>query len=404
MQSMDDSLCDLSRYQLYSMVNALRREVQCLSSDLLRYQLFAEKYRKLLNELNENIGEIGVEFDEDLRQMKQQLMSLSDDNDCEVAINEDTNHDMNLRYLDKECQTTTTTTSDMINEDIVIKSENTGEEDDYEEVVVECDVNYGSTVGDDNNNNTNSDVDYDDCYFKTETDDDKSLFDCYLNNQLMITSSSATFKCVYNDCPVVCRSQDALKQHQIGRHPELWPNISWKVCPQTGCSYRTKLALDMYKHERRHSKPHKCDVCGKGFAYSTALRVHQRSHNSALKVQCQWPGCDRLFSSRNDMTKHMNVHTVDVIYPCNWPDCDKQFVLRKSLEQHIARIHKGRVDYRCRWPGCDYKTTNPVRYHNHRQKHEGSLPLYECQYSDCVYKTNNKSSFTKHVNNKHTNN
>ena len=89
-----ESLSHLSRHQLYSMVNQLRREVQCLATNVKRYEMFAKKYTKYLNEL-QNISEIRDEFDEDLDHLRQQLVALSDMTDYEVVVDNQTNRKTN---------------------------------------------------------------------------------------------------------------------------------------------------------------------------------------------------------------------------------------------------------------------------------------------------------------------
>src|SRR5437762_2268617 len=73
-------LCDLSRYQLYSMVNALRREVNCLANDLMRYQLLTKKLQKYLtffHQINETIDE---------NSLKMQINSLIVTKSCSIDL------------------------------------------------------------------------------------------------------------------------------------------------------------------------------------------------------------------------------------------------------------------------------------------------------------------------------
>ncbi|XP_054162083.1 zinc finger protein 761-like [Oppia nitens] len=436
------SLCDLSRYQLYSMVNALRREVQCLANNLMRYQLFAEKYRKLLNEL-QTIDEISVEFDEDLRQMRQQLMSLSDDNDCEVVIDEDINHDMNSRYLDKECQTTTrhTITGDNHHQkkQRFVKTEknrNREVEKDYEAVVVDCDdVKYGS-AGDHNNNNTN-------VRYSLRSDIQRKSVKTTVNlpvKRQQITTIVHKFRCDWKGCIKVYNSQYVLNKHRLTHRgfkyrcpnqdcDKSFGNYSYfrchvnhhkntLRCPREGCQYQTGLKQRLESHMKSHitDTPFRCllNGCDKQCKTDDLLREHRlRRHPDCLVdvswIECPESGCDFRTKSHTSMAGHTASHTKRHV--CL--ECDKRYATAKQLKacKLRHRLHTGEgqeeedianniagvssVKYRCDWPGCDKEYLAEYTLKKHRLMHEGHT--YQCTHEGCGKSYKEYTYFRNHL-------
>ncbi|XP_054162079.1 putative mediator of RNA polymerase II transcription subunit 26 [Oppia nitens] len=97
----------------------------------------------------------------------------------------------------------------------------------------------------------------------------------------------------------------SLKRHQLRYHPILWPDIPWKDCPHNGCTFKSKSNDTIRNHSMKHLKAYKCDDCGQQFNKNYDLTIHQKTHNSDLKIQCQWRECNQLFASNNEMIEHM---------------------------------------------------------------------------------------------------
>ncbi|XP_054162500.1 zinc finger protein 62-like [Oppia nitens] len=445
------------------MVNALRREVQCLANNLMRYQLFAEKYRKLLNEL-QTIDEISVEFDEDLRQMRQQLMTLSDDNDCEVVIDEDINHDMNSRYLDKECQTTTITANPMndnliVTNDCIKNVKKDIDDDNYEKVVVDCDVNYKTSDDDnadddyeDNDDNDNSDEEYTNTLrngiHKKSTRSDttkKKYIRCDIQTKAVMTKTSkesleqpivvkrqsnGKYRCDWTGCEKEYKCRYVLHKH-ILQHRGVTYQCSYKDCNKSFVDYTSYR-----KHLKHHSDTYQCkhDCC----TYTTGVKKfyesHLKSHLTETPFQCTIDGCGQQFKTDDHMKAHvlrrhpnempdvkwmpcpepgcefrtkssnsMTVHTLTHTKPHECGRCGKRYAtangVRGCESRHEIESSNGEsaLKYQCDWPGCSREYRNAFVFKRHLMSHKGVK--YQCSYTGCNKSFVDYYTFRKHIQN-----
>lgn len=84
------------------------------------------------------------------------------------------------------------------------------------------------------------------------------------------------------------------------------------LCNYINCdrSFSTKHSLLVHiAHAHSAERPHKCNICLKGFATTSGLRDHRESHSST-EFFCNC--CSRRFSNKRVLQKHMKVHDVDV--------------------------------------------------------------------------------------------
>ncbi|CAG2180421.1 unnamed protein product, partial [Oppiella nova] len=82
-----DVLSGLRRRQLYSTIYALKREVNCLSTDLMRYQLISRKCENYLTDLR-NVGHVCSGFDHRLRleSLTLEINVLKDTKSCFILM------------------------------------------------------------------------------------------------------------------------------------------------------------------------------------------------------------------------------------------------------------------------------------------------------------------------------
>lgn len=83
------------------------------------------------------------------------------------------------------------------------------------------------------------------------------------------------------------------------------------LCNYIDCdrSFPTKYSLLVHiAHTHTAERPHKCDLCNKGFATASGLRYHRESH-SMKELSCNV--CSKRFANKRVLQKHIKVHDVD---------------------------------------------------------------------------------------------
>ncbi|XP_054161836.1 zinc finger protein 658B-like [Oppia nitens] len=187
-----------------------------------------------------------------------------------------------------------------------------------------------------------------------------------------IKNHSRIFECTIGGCDKLFTTSYNLNQHYRMVHPDYMPDQPWLKCPVDGCKYTSKSDKNLSIHSKTHTKPFKCDICDKRFAARNRLKDHQSEHNGTVKrYRCEWPGCSATLKEKDKLKYHMERHTRDKTYRCEWPGCERTYNLKGSLRVQVDRDHRGIGGYRCQWPGCDYKSTNTIRWKNHLKIHDG---------------------------------
>ncbi|CAG2171435.1 unnamed protein product [Oppiella nova] len=119
------------------------------------------------------------------------------------------------------------------------------------------------------------------------------------------------FTCPVEECLQTYKTKYEMIHHQLRQHPDSVPDVPWIQCTHTDCQFRTKSKDYFNAHVRHHSKHYRCDQCRKWFTHLCQLKLHEPTHNKALKqYRCEWPGCKGAkCTTRAGINKHMETHT-----------------------------------------------------------------------------------------------
>ncbi|CAF4916583.1 unnamed protein product [Pieris macdunnoughi] len=108
-------------------------------------------------------------------------------------------------------------------------------------------------------------------------------------------------------CPKTYTRASYLRSHSLIHTGELKPKpfqCTYNECNRSFSSKHSLLVHFAYAHSSE--RPHKCDICSKGFATTSGLRVHKESHTGSKEVTCKI--CRKKISNRRVLQKHMRIH------------------------------------------------------------------------------------------------
>ncbi|OXB68462.1 hypothetical protein ASZ78_000399 [Callipepla squamata] len=153
----------------------------------------------------------------------------------------------------------------------------------------------------------------------------------------------------------------------------------------------------VHSNEKRIRKAFRCgyEGCGRLYATSHYLKVHERSHTGARPYACSFPNCGKTFSTAYVQKTHMKVHTSEKPFKCPEATCSKAFRASCDLQKHI-RTHTGVRPYKCPFEYCERSFTTSHILRVHIRTHTGERP-YTCPEPLCGRSFTSVTNYKNHV-------
>ncbi|XP_071947698.1 uncharacterized protein [Antedon mediterranea] len=156
----------------------------------------------------------------------------------------------------------------------------------------------------------------------------------------------------------------------------------------TKCTRVFRFAADMERHMKSHQrrdfsqgpKRYVCTYCGRNCGYSSALKIHIRTHTGEKPFVCQF--CDQRFIQSINLRRHiLTNHEKETPYECK--TCGKKFSVYVYLKSHEV-VHSSERPYQCETCGAMFKRKSDLRSHN--RVHVEDKP-HKCEICQSHFKT-----------------
>ena len=197
-------------------------------------------------------------------------------------------------------------------------------------------------------------------------------------------------------CGIYIRRKN-MNRHLLEVHNEL-PVSKPRVDPENTCQvYKCGTCGKVVnkKIRKQHEKTHRrveefepavCEVCGKVFPNSKALKCHKSAHlDLSERLKCN--RCDFVATSLEAISLHKKKHRGD--HACQV--CGAVLSTAKHVLFHVRTVHMGEKRFQC--DICDKKFSGKVPMLDHRATH--FEPTLSCTYCGKLFKSN--CSLRKHV-------
>ncbi|KAG6456307.1 transcriptional repressor CTCF isoform X2 [Manduca sexta] len=164
--------------------------------------------------------------------------------------------------------------------------------------------------------------------------------------------------------------------------------------PCNFCTYTSHRRYLLLRHMKSHSedRPHKCNVCERGFKTIASLQNHLNMHNGVKPHVCKY--CNSPFTTSGELVRHVRYkHTHEKPHKCT--ECDYASVELSKLRRHV-RCHTGERPYQC--PHCTYASPDTFKLKRHLRTHTGEKP-YKCEHCNMCFTQSNSLKAHKLIHN-----
>ncbi|XP_048753425.2 RE1-silencing transcription factor A-like isoform X2 [Ostrea edulis] len=150
------------------------------------------------------------------------------------------------------------------------------------------------------------------------------------------------------------------------------------------CEYTSPKRYLLMRHMKSHSedKPHKCNVCDRGFKTMASLQNHVNTHTGTRPHKCK--ECESAFTTSGELVRHIRYkHTFEKPHKCT--ECEYASVELSKLKRHM-RSHTGERPYQCMH--CNYASPDTYKLKRHLRIHTGEKP-YVCDICQARFTQSN---------------
>nr|XP_055043875.1 zinc finger and SCAN domain-containing protein 12-like isoform X1 [Misgurnus anguillicaudatus] len=140
----------------------------------------------------------------------------------------------------------------------------------------------------------------------------------------------------------MCLRPNATK-HKVTKHKQQPPvklskskpnrRYHCEICGR-GFACKTNLKIHFFVHTGE--RPHKCTFCGKGFTQIGALHIHERTHTGERPFKCDT--CGRCFTQKICLQNHERIHSGERPFICD--TCGMTFAQKVTMDKHLIVHNK----------------------------------------------------------------
>ncbi len=191
-----------------------------------------------------------------------------------------------------------------------------------------------------------------------------------------------------DECGKLCTSIRQLTNHKE-THGE---KIQCHVC---GVALKkSSLPSHMRIQHSDNPRPHKCDVCHRGFASASLMKRHRTVHTGERPHICDT--CGNSYRLSRTLRLHINrQHTHPRQFECEM--CGKRFGCHQRLKEHTVSLHTDERNHVCAKCGQAYSTY--MNLYHHRQRKHSDTKRFKCKTCSKAFFSSNQ--LAKHVTTMH---